>query len=485
MTTTEHVVDVQPGPVTVRLADVRPERVEWLWPGRLPLGKLVVLDGDPSIGKSTLTIDWLARVSTGAAWPDGEPCPQGGGILLSAEDGLADTIRPRVDAADGDPSHILALTEIRYLDDQGELKTRAPKLTDSRDLETAVRQHKALLVVVDVLMAYLPNGTDSHRDQDIRTVLAVLAGVAERTGCCIVLLRHLTKAHAGNPLYAGGGSIGIVGAARAGLIAAPDPNDDTGTRRVLAATKSNLAAMPSALVYQLVASPAHGCSRVEWLGEISSTARELLTNVDPDERGENDEAVQWLLNYLITSGGQARASDVIKAAARDGIDRRRLTRIRHRSGVTTTKAGFGGGWVWNYPIPTLPESAPEEDEEASTNTESPFAPSASPSLYDEHADAPEEDAEHTAAPPKGTPTHTEGDTPSDPRGRANKEGAKKTTPSVFNARASDSPPAEPRQYAPPAVAGCGECTRRAVFGTGACPDHAAKVNGHDDGDVPW
>jgi len=99
--------------------------------------------------------------------------------------------------------------------------------------------------------------------------------MADRAGCCVLLLRHLNKTAGGSPMYRGGGSIGIIGAARAGLLAAPDPDDET--RRVLACIKSNLAAAPDALGYRLVDSPDHGCARVEWLGHSphsSSVARE-------------------------------------------------------------------------------------------------------------------------------------------------------------------------------------------------------------------
>ena len=99
-------------------------------------------------------------------------------------------------------------------------------LADAAEIERAVREHHVRLVVVDVLMAYLPTGVDSHRDQDVRTVLAQLAAMADRCHCCVVLLRHLTKAHGGNPIYAGDGSIGIAGAARAALLAGLDPDDD-------------------------------------------------------------------------------------------------------------------------------------------------------------------------------------------------------------------------------------------------------------------
>jgi len=94
------------------LSEVEPERIQWLWQNRIPLGKLSVLDGDPGLGKSAATTDFAARVSVGRTWPDGEECKVGGVVIASAEDGEADTIRPRLDAAGGDPSKVLALSTV-------------------------------------------------------------------------------------------------------------------------------------------------------------------------------------------------------------------------------------------------------------------------------------------------------------------------------------------------------------------------------------
>jgi hypothetical protein len=360
------------GATLVRLATVRPERVLWLWPGRLPAGKLVVLDGDPAVGKSTLAVDLMARITLGKPWPDGAGCPDGDVLILSAEDGLADTIRPRLDAAGADVDRVHALTEVRYTDEDGRSRARSVTLADVGLIEDAVTRVGARLVVVDVLMAFLPGKVDSHRDQDIRTVLSALSGMTERTGCCLLLLRHLNKGAGGNPLYRGGGSIGIVGAARAALLAAHDPEDES--RRVLAVTKSNLAAMPGALGYQLVDSPDDGCARVEWLGPTTHQAGDLLGRIgDDDDRTERDEAADWLTDYLIRNGGEVRAGDAIKAASRDGIAKSTLTRARQRAGVDSVKAGMAGGWVWSL------RRDHEGTEEPSSQDVSPSGSSVDPS----------------------------------------------------------------------------------------------------------
>src|SRR5262249_6725593 len=149
-----------------------------------------------------------------------------------------------------------------------------PTLADIAALESAIGQTDAVLLIVDVLMAYLPSGADAHKDQDIRRVLSRLASLAERTGCTVLLLRHVTKSTARNPLYRGGGSIGIVGAARAGLLAAFDPDDPD--RRVLAVVKSNLGPTPPSLAYTLTEAGGYGAARVHWLGETTHSARTLL-----------------------------------------------------------------------------------------------------------------------------------------------------------------------------------------------------------------
>lgn len=327
-----------------RLSDVEPERVSWLWNGRIPLGKLVTLDGDPGVGKSTLAVSIAAPVTGSGQWPDGTDCEHPGAVLLmSAEDGLADTIRPRLDAAGADVNQVHAVQGV-VVDDQGTL--RSPTIADIAALESAIRETGSRLVVIDVLMAYLPTGTDSHKDQDVRATLSRLAALADRTSCTVLLIRHLTKATGRDPIYRGGGSIGIVGAARAGLLVAPDPDDPD--RRVLASVKSNLGPAPESLAYRLIDSPEHGCARVQWDGTTEHTAHTLLTLPTSDTEVDNP-AKEFILDYLVTHGGEASAADVLKAGRTAGFNDQELKDARRRSRkpkISTRKASFGNGWVW-------------------------------------------------------------------------------------------------------------------------------------------
>ena len=334
------------GARVIRLSEVEPERVEWLWPGYLPLGKLVILEGDPDMGKSVITVDLAARISTGSLMPDGAEPAKGAVLILSAEDGLADTIRPRLDAAGvGDPAEVITITGIPVTED-GETAYRPVVLPhDLPAIEQVITRNGVVLVIVDVLVAYLGGEINTYRDQDVRRALHPLAAMAERAGCCVVLLRHHTKSGGQHAIYRGGGSIGIIGAARAGFMVGTDPADPSGQTRVLAPVKTNLAKRPRSLAYRLA--EADGCVRVEWLGPSDRRAADLLTDDQArDEQTDRDEAADWLTGYLKDHGSEDRAGDIIKAAAKDGIAQHTLQRARRRAGVITAKASFGGGWVW-------------------------------------------------------------------------------------------------------------------------------------------
>ncbi|MDP9479879.1 MAG: AAA family ATPase [Actinomycetota bacterium] len=329
----------------ILLSEVVPERVRWLWEGRIALGKLNLVDGDPGTGKSAATTDLAARVSVGKPWPDGSECEAGGVVILSAEDGLADTIRPRFDAAGGDPSKAVALSTVP--DAEGnERQISIPD--DLHIIEAAIERVGAVLIVIDPLMAFLPGEVNSHRDQDIRRALAPLARLAERTGAAVVVIRHLNKATGGNALYRGGGSIGIVGAARSGLLIAKHPEDDG--RRVLASIKSNLAAPAPSLVFAL-SSTQSGAVRVDWKGESNLDASALLSApTDNEERSALSEAQEFLREVL--GDGPLPSKDVENEGRDAGIEPRTLKRAKQQLGIISERqGGIGerGKWYWRLP----------------------------------------------------------------------------------------------------------------------------------------
>jgi 5S rRNA maturation endonuclease (ribonuclease M5) len=337
----------EPRPVVVRLADVQPERVMWLWNGRLAAGKLALLVGDPGLGKSWITLDIAARVSAGRVWPDGAVATDPSDVLLlSAEDGVADTIRPRLDALGANVERVHHLAVLRA----GE-KERAIQLSDAAALEVAVRETTARVLVIDPLSAYLGE-TDSHRDAAVRGLIAPLAALAERTGVAVLGVMHLSKGTEKRAIYRAIGSIGFIGAARIGLAVAADPERDD--RRILAPLKNNLSSPPAALAYTL------NDGRLIWeAGPVSDVDVDALLSGPAADRGERREAEQWLRDMLADGPKQSR---VVQGAAKDvGFAWRTIERAKQRLGVEAELIGYGpnGRWYWR-----LADSARETVEAA-------------------------------------------------------------------------------------------------------------------------
>ncbi len=353
--------------ITRRLSDVQPKQVQWLSPGRIPFGKLTVLEGDPGLGKSTVLLDLAARLTRGEGLPGDPELEPADVILLTAEDGLADTVRPRLEAAGAVLAHVHSLEG--FIRDDGvsaEIVLGDPAKPASLDvLERLIGETGARLVVVDVLTAFLSGARDSYKDHDMRAALRPLAALAERTGCAIIVVRHLRKSGGGKAINAGGGSIAIGGAARSVLLVDKDPGDEE--RRVLASVKCNLAPAPASLAFRLVGTEA-GASRIEWLGRSEQTA-ESLTEARASNEGEAgqqskvEECAECLREWLTPSGMERQ--EVLRLAREAGYYGRTVERARVRIGLVHRSTGFGTEKrsVWSLPsilssetIPAYPDS---------------------------------------------------------------------------------------------------------------------------------
>lgn len=209
------------GPVVMSFANVAPEPVDDLWPKRVARGKVNLITGDPGQGKTLIALDIAARISKGDAWPDGGSAPEGNVLVMSAEDGPGDTIRPRLEAFDADLERVHLLKAIREADGERTLSLDG----DLLHLETAIMQTHAILVIIDPLSAYLGK-PDSYKDAEIRRVLTPLAALAEKHRVAIIGILHLTKASDRRALYRVLGSIGFVAAARNVLAVGPDPDNE-------------------------------------------------------------------------------------------------------------------------------------------------------------------------------------------------------------------------------------------------------------------
>ena len=253
------------------LSELPPERLEWLWPGRIPLGAITIIDGDPDLGKSLITIDVAARVSTGRAMPgEANATTPSNVLMLCAEDHPRVTVRPRFEAAGAD------LARVALVDPDDGLLLTADGVSE---LEAIAANNNVRLLVIDPLMNCLPSDVDAYNDQQIRTVLRPLAALARRCNAAVLIVRHMTKANGGNPLKRGAGSMGIIGATRSGLTVTAD-----GQRRTLRVSKHNLAGPVVGLQYELVdrggVGAVHWCERADTSSSPGDVIKEPMRLTD-------------------------------------------------------------------------------------------------------------------------------------------------------------------------------------------------------------
>jgi len=341
--------DAEPAgsPNFVCMADVPPEEVRWLWPNRIPLGKLTIIAGDPGLGKSYMVLDIIARVSKGFPWPDapGSDAPLGGAVILTCEDGLGDTIRPRLDTLGADCAKIVAMRGVNRGDgkmDQLTLDDIAPL----RRMIESVDDCKA--VMIDALSGYL-GSADSHKNAETRAVLANLALLAEETGAAIIGVSHLSKSgvHIKRSAYRVMGSLAFVAAPRAVWAVGVDPDDED--RRIIANIKMNIAKPAPSWAY-----------RIDDIGlHWETTACGIYCDTAlGDERGGDrdspalDQACEFLEAQLCVEPRGVAVKDLKRRAADADHSWRTIERAKKRIGIEVERrggAGADGAWWWFIP----------------------------------------------------------------------------------------------------------------------------------------
>ncbi len=352
-------VEARGAPVILKMSDVQPEPVRWLWPERVGLGKLTLLAGDPGLGKSFITLDMAARVSKGTCWPDARtvPNPAGGVVLLSAEDDPGDTIRPRLDAAGADVARISLLQAVKHIDpDTGGTQDDMFCLTrDLQALELTIQQTPACrLVIIDPITAYL-GGTDSHKNADIRAVLAPLSELARRHGVAFVAVTHLNKSSTMPAVYRAMGSLAFVAAARAVWAASKDKADPSGRRRLFLPVKNNLGNDLTGLAYRLEPT-SDGSACVAWEQDpVTVSVDEALAAENPAQGKKpgpdpkvSNAVTGWLRDLL--GSGVTPAAEVKDEAKAAGYAWRTVQRASESIGVIPRRSSFGGGWTWELPV---------------------------------------------------------------------------------------------------------------------------------------
>ena len=307
----------------INMRDVEVEPICWLWYPFIPYGKVTIIQGDPGEGKTTLVLQIIARLTKGESIIDEDESLPINVIYQTAEDGLADTIKPRLLAANADCSKVLVI------DDNDTPLT----MRDAR-LEQAIIETNAKLVVLDPIQGFLGADVDMHRANEIRPIMKHMSELAEKYKCAIILIGHMNKCSVGKSAYRGLGSIDFQAAARSVLIVGRIKDEPE--IRVVCQTKSSLAPEAKSIAFRL--SEENG---FEWIGKYDVTADDLLSGT---VKGTKKQAAMDFLESLL-SGGQMSQTEIMELAERRNIAEKTLRNAKETLGVKSKREN--NQWYWS------------------------------------------------------------------------------------------------------------------------------------------
>jgi archaellum biogenesis ATPase FlaH len=334
-------------PTLVQLSTVEAKDVSWLWHPYIPLGKLTLLEGDPSAGKTFLSLALCASITKGWAFlsqdgsPLGENTEPHNVVYLTAEDGLDDTIKPRFDSMGGDATRFYALTG-STTNEAGEAQELPVSLADVDVLRDTLKQLQPKLVVIDPVQAYLGAGVDMHRANEVRPLLSGLAKLAEEFRCAFILIRHVGKSTKAKAMYSGLGSIDFAAAARSVLLAGEHDGS-----KVMAHVKSSLTPTGESMSYSI-----GGEVGFTWDGVSTLTAEDIRSfepEAESNDTGSSlEEAKEWLQSQLVEGALPSKA--LISYARAEGISKATLERAKKKLEVRSYRQSKGnegeGTWLW-------------------------------------------------------------------------------------------------------------------------------------------
>ncbi len=319
----------------IHMEDVVSKEVEWLWYPYIPYGKITIIEGDPGEGKTTLVLKLAAALSRGLPLPcdddkEYEPIHI---IYQTAEDGIEDTIKPRLEKAGADCSMIRVIDET----------DKELSMTDDR-LEQAIIETKARLIILDPIQAYIGATVDMHRANEIRPVLKHLGIIAEKHNCAIILIGHMNKASGSKSTYRGLGSIDIQATARSVLLVAR--LRDKPNIRIMAHDKSSLAPVGDAIEFEMTEDNGMVC-----IGTYDITIDELLSGNEGRGKKKLDIAENFIKEYFGTNK-VIPSNEIMMEAAKRSIKRNTLLSAKKKLGITSDKEKAEDGtiyWTWVMP----------------------------------------------------------------------------------------------------------------------------------------
>ena len=308
----------------IRMSEIQSQEIEWLWYPFIPYGKLTIVQGDPGDGKTTLVLNIAAKLSKGECLDEDMKLTEPVNVIYqTAEDGLADTIKPRLELAGAECERIIVIDE----------SDKSLSMIDER-LEEAIVKTNARLLILDPIQAYLGGGMDMNRANEARDMTKKLGLLAEKTKCAIVLIGHMNKASGNKAAYRGMGSIDFFAVARSVLLVGRvegEPNT-----RAVVQIKNNLAAFGHPKAFSLSE------NGFKWLGDYEITADEVLGGIAP--KINKLETAKQFLRELAKNSNMMSSKEIFDKAEEQGISKRTLENAKKELGVWAKK--INNSWYW-------------------------------------------------------------------------------------------------------------------------------------------
>lgn len=309
--------------------DVEQTEVDWLWYPYIPFGKLTIVQGNPGEGKTFFAMQLAAACTNQKFLPDMEPFEPFNMIFQTAEDGLGDTVKPRLVSSGADLQRVLVIDD----------SDNPLSLADDR-IEKAIRENNAKLMVIDPLQAFLGASVDMNRANEVRPIFRKLADIAQSTGCAIVMIGHLNKASGTQSTYRGLGSIDIAAVVRSILFVGKVKDDPT--TRVIVHEKSSLAPPGQALAFSL------GDQKgFRWIGTYDISAEDLLAGGEGTKAELKQEQAVKLIYELLSDGREVSVAELNKEAIERGISERTVRMVRNsmKDKLESVRRGKDW-WIW-------------------------------------------------------------------------------------------------------------------------------------------
>lgn len=308
----------------IRMSEVQSQEIEWLWYPFIPYGKLTIIQGDPGDGKTTMVLNLAAKLSKGEALDENMKVTEPVNVIYqTAEDGLADTVKPRLELAGADCERIIVIDE----------SDKSLSMVDER-LEEAIVRTGARLLILDPIQAYLGGGMDMNRANEARDMTKKLGALAEKTKCAIILIGHMNKASGNKAAYRGMGSIDFFAVARSVLLVGR-VEGESNTRAVVQ-IKNNLAAFGHPKAFALSE------EGFQWIGDYEITVDEVLGGIAP--KANKMELAKQMLRELAETQNAVLSNEIFDRAEELGISKRTLENAKKELGIRARK--INNAWYW-------------------------------------------------------------------------------------------------------------------------------------------